>query len=78
MRVSFWHIMGVELAIEKLKTSNQGLKIIQENVHEQLGEIASDPRLEGLVIDLENLFESYLDTWVKSNSEILDILKKGN
>ena len=70
--------MGVELAIEKLKTSNQGLKIIQENVHEQLGEIVSDPRLEGLVIDLENLFESYLDTWVKSNSEILDILKKGN
>ena len=70
--------MGTRLAIEKLKTSNRGLKIIQENVHEQLGEIASDSRLEGLTIDLENLFESYLDTWVKSNSEIISILEKGN
>ncbi len=70
--------MGAEMAIEKLKTSNQGLKIIQENIHEQLGEIASDPRLEGLTIDLENLFESYLDTWVKSNSDIISILEKGN
>ena len=70
--------MGAEMAIEKLKTSNQGLKIIQENIHEQLGELASDPRLEGLTIDLENLFESYLDTWVKSNSDIISILEKGN
>ena len=70
--------MSVKLAIEKLKTSNHGLKIIQENVHEQLGEIASDPRLEGLTIDLENLFESYLDTWVNSNSDIISILEKRN
>lgn len=70
--------MGVKLAIEKLKTSNQGLKIIQENVHEQLAEISTDPKLEGLTIDLENLFESYLDTWVKSNSEIISILEQGN
>ena len=69
--------MGVELAIEKLNISNQGLKIIQENVNEQLGEIASDPRLEGLTVDLKNLFESYLDTWVQSNSEIISILEKG-
>jgi len=64
------------MAIVKLKTSNQGLKLIQENVREQLGEIGSDPRLEGFAVDLENLFESYLDTWLKSNSEILDILEK--
>jgi phosphatidylserine/phosphatidylglycerophosphate/cardiolipin synthase-like enzyme len=31
---------------------------------------------QGLVDDLENLFDSYLKTWIKSNSEILDILKK--
>ena len=70
--------MGVELAIEKLNTSNHGLQIIQKNVHDQLGEIATDPRLEGLIVDLENLFESYLDTWVKSNLEIISLLEKGN
>ena len=70
--------MSVQLAIEKLKNSNQGLQIIQKNVHDQLGEIATDPRLEGLTIDLENLFESYLDTWVKSNLEIISLLEKGN
>ena len=68
--------MGVELAIQKLKTSNQGLLIIQKNVHDQLGEIATDPKLEGLTIDLENLFESYLDTWVKTNLEIISLLEK--
>jgi len=68
--------MGVELAIEKLKISNQGLLIIQKNVHEQLSEIATDPKMEGLTVDLENLFESYLDTWVKSNLEIISLLEK--
>ena len=70
--------MGVEMAIKKLKISNQGLKIIQENVHEQLGEISSDPRLVGLTADLEILFESYLNTWMKSNSEIIAILEREN
>ena len=68
--------MGVELAIEKLKISNQGLLIIQKNVHEQLSEIATDPKMEGLTVDLENLFESYLDTWVNSNLEIISLLEK--
>ena len=48
--------MGVEEAIEKLETSNQGLKVILENLDEQLADIRLDPRLEGLVDDLENLF----------------------
>ena len=68
--------MTFVLAIEKLKTTNQGINLIRENIHESLAEIGSDPKLEGLTIDLENLFESYLDTWVKSNSEILEILEK--
>jgi len=68
--------MTFALAIEKLKTTNQGINLIRENIHESLAEIGSDPKLEGLTIDLENLFESYLDTWVKSNSEILEILEK--
>ena len=63
-------------AIKKLEISNQGLKVIQENLDEQLADIRSDPRLEGLVDDLENLFYAYLKTWIKSNTEILDILNQ--
>ncbi len=68
--------MGVDEAIKKLEVSNEGLKVILDNLDEQLADIRSDPRLEGLVDDLENLFFAYLKTWIKSNTEILDILKK--
>ncbi len=68
--------MAVDDAIKKLETSNQGLKIILENLNEQLSDIRRDPRLEGLVDDLENLFYAYLKTWMKSNNEVIDILKK--
>ena len=68
--------MGMDEAIKKLEVSNQGLKVIIENLDEQLADIRSDPRLEGLVDDLENLFYAYLKTWIKSNTEILDILNK--
>jgi len=68
--------MGVDEAIRKLETSNKGLKVIVENLDEQLKDIRLDPRLKGLVDDLENLFYAYLKTWIKSNNEILDILKK--
>ena len=69
--------MGVDEAIKKLEVSNQGLKVILENLDEQLADLRSDPRLEGLVDDLENLFYAYLKTWIKSNTEIIDILNKG-
>ncbi len=68
--------MGMDEAIKKLETSNKGLKVIIENLDEQLSDIRLDPRLKGLVDDLENLFYAYLKTWIKSNNEILDILKK--
>jgi len=68
--------MGIDDAIKKLETSNKGLKVILENLDEQLTDIRLDPRLEGLVNDLENLFYAYLKTWIKSNNEILKILKK--
>ena len=68
--------MAIDDAIKKLETSNQGLKVIIENLDEQLTDLRLDPRLEGLVDDLENLFFAYLKTWIKSNTEIIDILKK--
>ena len=68
--------MSLDDAINKLETSNDGLKVIIENLDEQLKEIRLDPRLEGLVDDLENLFYAYLKTWIKSNTEILEILRK--
>lgn len=68
--------MSSEEAIKKLETSNQGLKVILEHFHEQLADMRLDPRLEGLMDDLDNLFNSYLKIWIKSNSEVIDILKK--
>jgi len=68
--------MSMDDAIKKLETSNKGLKVILENLDEQLTDIRLDPRLKGLVDDLENLFYAYLKTWIKSNNEIIDILKK--
>ncbi len=68
--------MGTEDAIKKLEISNQGLNVILENLDEQLSQIRLDPRLEGLIDDLENLFFAYLKTWIKTNTEIIDILKK--
>ncbi len=68
--------MGIDEAIQKLETSNQGLNTILENLNEQLADLRSDPRLEGLVDDLENLFFAYIKTWIKGNNEIVEILKK--
>jgi hypothetical protein len=68
--------VAVEDAIKKLEISNQGLNVILENLDEQLADIRLDPRLEGLIDDLENLFYAYLKTWIKTNTEIIDILKK--
>ena len=68
--------MAIDDAIKKLETSNQGLNVIIENLDEQLADIRKDPRLKGLIDDLENLFYAYLKTWIKNNNEIIEILKK--
>ena len=68
--------MGIEEAIKKLEKSNRGLNMILESIDETLGDLRNDPRIEGLVDDLESLFYSYLKTWIKTNSEVLDILKE--
>jgi hypothetical protein len=70
--------MSVKMAIKKLKISNHGINLIQETVHEHLEDLGSDPRFAGITIDLENLFKSYLDTWEKSNLEVLATLEKEN
>ena len=68
--------MGTDEAIKKLETSNQGLKVLLDNLDEQLKAIRSDPKLTGMVDDLETLFYAYLKTWMKSNNEIIDVLKE--
>ena len=68
--------MDINEAIKKLKTSNQELQGIVDDLGKPLAELRSDPRMEGLIDNLENLFYSYLKTWIKSNTEILNILKK--
>ncbi len=68
--------MGIDEAIKKLETSNQGLKVTLEQLSEQFEDIRADPRFAGLVDDLENLGVAYLTTWISKNTEILEILNK--
>jgi len=70
--------MGTAQAIQKLETSNQGIQVILDHLEEQLADMKQDPRLEGLMDDLENLFHAYLKTWLKSNTEIITMLKEEN
>jgi hypothetical protein len=68
--------VSVDAAIKKLEISNQGLKVILEHLNENLADMRQDPKLKDVVDDLENLFYAYLKTWIKSNNDILEILKK--
>ncbi len=68
--------MGIDEAIKKLETSNEGLKVTLEQLSEQFEDIRADPRFVGLVDDLENLGTAYLKTWIAKNTEILEILNK--
>ena len=54
--------MGMDEAIKKLENSNKGLKMILENLDEQLADIRLEPRRKGLVDDLKNLFYAYHKT----------------
>jgi len=66
----------IDDAIKKLEESNQELEVTLEQFNEQFEDLRADPRFSGFVNDLEDLGFAYLRTWVKSNNEILDILKK--
>ena len=64
-------------AIEKLDTTNKEQKSNLKLLHEQFIDLQADPRFAGLPMDdLENLFSAYLKTWVKGNTEIMEILLK--
>jgi len=47
-----------------------------EQLDEQFKDLRTNPKFEGLVDDLEKLGVAYLTTWIKSNSEIIEILNK--
>ena len=68
--------MSKNAVILKLENSNLGLNEILEDIDQTFVNMRSDPKLKGLVGDLENLFYAYLKTWIKSNSDIVDLLKK--
>lgn len=68
--------MAIDEAINKLKTSNQGINLILESVNENMTELRKDPRLEGLVDDLQNLFFAYLNTWADHNNQIIKVLEE--
>ena len=68
--------MSKNTVILKLENSNLGLNEILKDIDQTFVNMRSDPKLKGLVGDLENLFYAYLKTWIKSNSDILDMLKK--
>jgi len=68
--------MAIDEAINKLKTSNHGINLILESVNENMTEIRKDPRMEGLVDDLQNLFFAYLKNWTQKNNEVIKILEK--
>jgi len=68
--------MTTQDVIKKLETSNQGIQVILDHLDEQLADIRQDPRLNGLMDDLENLFSVYLKTWLKNNTEIIAMLKE--
>ncbi len=68
--------MSKNAVILKLENSNLGLNEILKDIDQTFVNMRSDPKLNGLVGDLENLFYAYLKTWIKSNSDILNMLKK--
>jgi len=67
--------MGVLEAVEKLETHNKEQQQNLEQLHEQFDDLRADPRFKNLPMDeLEDLFLSYLKIWIKTNTEIIEIL----
>ena len=67
--------MGLEAAISKLESSNAELTNTLEQLDEQFKDLQDDPRFEGMLNDLQELAESYLKTWISSNTQVLEMIK---
>ena len=68
--------MGVSEAIKNLETSNVELRETMEQLGEQFQDLREDPKFGSMVDDLEKLAFNYLSTWIKTNTDVLDILYK--
>ena len=68
--------MGVAEAIKNLETSNVELRETMEQLGEQFQDLREDPKFGSMVDDLEKLAFNYLSTWIKTNTDVLDILYK--
>ncbi len=67
--------MGILEAVEKLQSDNKQQQENLEQLHEQFDDLRADPRYKDLPMDeLEDLFLPYLKIWIKTNTEIIDIL----
>ena len=66
--------MSLVEAITKLQACTEEIKVDKEELHEQFEDLRNDPKFEGFIDDLENLFLEYLKTWINTNTEVLDML----
>ena len=67
--------MSILDVVQKLEDSNKENKLNLEQLHEQFDDLRADPRFENLPMnELENLFLEYLKVWIKTNSEIIELL----
>lgn len=67
---------ALEFAMQKLEASNQELKNDLEQLGEQFQDLRADPRFEGFIDDLEDLAQSYLTTWISTNTQVMKMLEK--
>ena len=69
-------VMTISGIVEKLQQLNNEQKITLEQLHEQFIDLGKDPRFSELDMnELENLFVAYLKTWIKTNNEVIELLK---
>ncbi|QLH02824.1 hypothetical protein C5F47_04280 [Nitrosopumilus cobalaminigenes] len=68
--------MVVLEVVAKLEQLNEEQKNTLDQLHEQFEDLAKDPRFAGLPMDeIENLFSAYLKTWIKTNNDVINLLK---
>lgn len=66
--------MGLDVAISKLESSNAELKNTLEQLDEQFKDLRNDPRFERIIDDLQELALNYLKTWIKMNTQVIEMI----